>query len=345
MREAALYTRLSDKRVRCDLCAHHCRIADGRMGACQVRKNFDGTLYTLVYGRAVSQNVDPVEKKPLYHFYPGSRAYSIATPGCNFRCRWCQNWQIAQMPRETQIIMGAECTPNQIVEAAQAAGCQSIAYTYTEPTVFFEFTYDVARRAHAAGLQNIYVTNGFMTREMLELLRPHLDAANVDLKAYREGTYRRFMGAHLQPVLDSLIAMKQHGIWLEVTTLVIPGINDEPDELRDIARFIAHELDVETPWHVSRFFPAYRMVDRSPTPVETLKTARQIGCEEGLKYVYIGNLPAGEDEDTRCPACQRSLIRRRGYSILANTVFDGCCPNCGQVIAGRNLEWRAGSRR
>jgi pyruvate formate lyase activating enzyme len=261
----------------------------------------------LTYGQVVSQQVDPVEKKPLYHFYPGSKAYSIATPGCNFRCRWCQNWQIAQMPREMQTIAGSECTPSAIVEAACATGCQSIAYTYTEPIVFFEFSHDVARHARAVGLHNIYVTNGFISREVLELLQPYLDAANVDLKAFREKTYRRYIGAHLQPVLDSMIALKQAGIWLEVTTLLIPSINDQPDELKDIAGFIAHELDSETPWHISRFFPAYRLVDRQITPVETLNLARQIGLEAGLKYVYIGNLTADSYGDTLCPVCKRVL--------------------------------------
>lgn len=345
MKEAALYIRLHNSRLRCDLCAHRCCIADGRMGACRVRKNINGTLYTMTYGRVVSQNADPVEKKPLYHFYPGSKAYSIATPGCNFRCRWCQNWQIAQMPREMQTILGGEYAPDEIVEAARAAGCQSIAYTYTEPTVFFEFTYDIARCARDASLHNIYVTNGFMTREMLELLWPYLDAANVDLKAFRESTYRRFMGAHLQPVLDSMIAMKKFGIWLEVTTLLIPGINDHPEELRDIANFIAYELDTETPWHISRFYPAYRMIDRQATPAETLNFARQIGLESGLKYVYIGNFHSGDYEDTHCPSCQSELIRRRGYSIQANKVTEGRCPDCGSVIAGRKLDWKADFNR
>ncbi|HLV34764.1 MAG TPA: AmmeMemoRadiSam system radical SAM enzyme [Spirillospora sp.] len=342
MKEAALYTQLPDNRVRCELCAHRCRIADGRLGACRVRKNVGGTLYSLVYGRLTSQHIDPIEKKPLFHFYPGSRAYSIATPGCNFRCRWCQNWQIAQIPHEAQIIAGAECTPEEVVEAARAAGCQSIAYTYTEPTVFFEFTYDAARYAHQIGLYNIYVTNGFMTREMLALLQPYLDAANVDLKAFRESTYRRFVGAHLQPVLDSLIAMKKLGIWLEVTTLLIPEINDEPDELRDIARFIVHELGADIPWHVSRFYPAYRMADRRATPPETLKLAQQIGIEAGLKFVYIGNYPEAGYEDTRCPACQRVLIHRRGFFVAFNEVTENRCPNCGTVIAGRGLSWNVG---
>jgi pyruvate formate lyase activating enzyme len=203
-------------------------IADGKRGVCRVRENRGGTLYTLVYGRAVAHNVDPVEKKPLYHFYPGSLAHSIATPGCNFRCQWCQNWEISQMPREQHLIAGRELTPEQIVADALRTGSRSVAYTYTEPTIFFEYAYDTARLVRAAGLANIYVTNGYMTGEMLEVFHPYLDAANVDLKAFREKTYQRYVGAGLRPILDSMKTMKRLGIWLEVTTLVIPGINDDP---------------------------------------------------------------------------------------------------------------------
>nr|HID14797.1 AmmeMemoRadiSam system radical SAM enzyme [Anaerolineae bacterium] len=333
MQEAMLYEKLSDDRVRCGLCAHRCVIADGKKGICQVRGNRDGTLYTLVYGRTIAQHVDPVEKKPLLHFYPGSTAYSIATPGCNFRCRWCQNWEISQMPRERHLIMGQEASPERIVAAAQRAGSRSIAYTYTEPTVFFEYTYDTARLAHQADLANIYVTNGYMTEEMLETFNPYLDAANVDLKAFRDETYRKYVGARLQPVLDSLKAMKRLGVWVEVTTLVVPGINDDPAELRDTARFVAQELGVETPWHISRFFPAYEMTNVPPTPIATLRRAREIGLEEGLRYVYVGNVPG--EANTLCHACGRLLIRRSGYWILENHVQpDGRCPDCDAPVAG-----------
>jgi pyruvate formate lyase activating enzyme len=280
-------------------------IADGKRGVCQVRENRDGTLYTLVYGRTISQHVDPVEKKPLYHFYPGSTAYSIATPGCNFRCQWCQNWEISQMPREQHLISGHKASPEQIVAATQRAGCQSIAYTYTEPTIFFEYAYDTARLAHAAGLANLYITNGYMTVEMLETFHPYLDAANVDLKAFRKKTYHRYVGAGLQPVLDSMKTMKRMGIWLEVTTLVIPGLNDDSAELRDEAQFIANELGVDTPWHISRFFPAYKMTDVPPTPLATLQRARQIGLEEGLHYVYVGNIP----DDNRTTGVKIPFVR------------------------------------
>lgn len=333
MREALLFDRLEDGRVRCRLCAHRCLIADGKMGVCQVRENRGGTLYTLVYGRAIAQHVDPIEKKPLHHFYPGSTAYSIATAGCNFRCQWCQNWEISQMPREQHLILGQSASPEQVVAAARRAGSRSIAYTYTEPTVFFEYTYDTARLAQEAGIANVYVTNGYMTGDMLDLLHPYLDAANVDLKAFRDETYRQYIGARLQPVLDSLKRMKALGIWVEVTTLIIPGINDDPQELRDAARFIAQELGPETPWHISRFFPAYRMAATPPTPISTLRDAYEIGREEGLHYVYVGNVPGRVD--TECHNCGRLLIERAGYWIVRNDITQqGTCPECGTPVAG-----------
>lgn len=334
MKEAMLYEKLGDDKVRCNLCAFHCVIANGKKGICQVRENQDGKLYTLVYGRTITQHVDPIEKKPLFHFYPGSIAYSIATPGCNFRCRWCQNWEISQAPRRQHLIMGKEASPEQIVAAAKRAGCRTIAYTYTEPTVFFEYSYNTARLADAAGLANIYITNGYMTEEMLETFHPYLDAVNVDLKAFRNETYKKYVGARLQPVLESLKMIKRLGIWLEVTTLVIPGINDKPGELRDVTQFIFHELGADTPWHISRFFPAYKMTNVSPTPIETLLRAREIGLAEGLKYVYIGNMPDGSSEDTVCPGCGSLLIKRHSFGILANRVQKGCCPECGEHIAG-----------
>jgi len=337
MKEAMLYERLSDRRVQCNLCAHRCRISEGKMGICQVRENREGTLYTLVYGRTIAQHVDPVEKKPLHHFYPGSTAYSIATPGCNFRCQWCQNWEISQMPQERHLIMGQSASPEQVVAAARRAGSRSIAYTYTEPTIFFEYTYDTARLAHEAGIANIYVTNGYMTAEMLEVLHPYLDAANVDLKAFRDKTYRQYVGARLQPVLDSLKEMKRLGIWVEVTTLVVPGINDDPAELRDAARFITEELGPETPWHISRFFPAYQMSGVPPTPLSTLRQASDIGREMGLRYIYVGNVPG--EANTVCHNCGRVLIRRSGYWILEYHITpESTCPDCGTPVAGVGME-------
>jgi len=329
-----LYEKLPENRVRCHLCAHRCLIADGQKGICQVRENRGGTLNTLVYGRTIAQHVDPVEKKPLFHFHPGSLSYSIATPGCNFHCHWCQNWEISQMDRDHSLPEGQEASPEQIVAAAQRANCSSIAYTYTEPTVFFEYAYDTARLAHQAGLANVYVTNGYMSEEMLETFHPYLDAANVDLKTFDDGVYRCHVGARLQPVLDAMQVMKRLGIWLEVTTLVIPGINDDPTELQRAARFVAQRLGVDTPWHISRFFPAYKMQNVPPTPVETLRRAREIGRAEGLRYVYVGNVRKEAEQDTVCPACGKTLIERRGFVVLANSIRNGRCPDCGAPIAG-----------
>jgi len=333
MKEAMLYEKMSDRRVRCHLCAHHCMIADGKQGICRVRENRAGTLYTLVYGRAITQHVDPVEKKPLLHFQPGSTAYSVATVGCNFRCRWCQNWEISQAPHKENLSTGQETGPKQIVEAAQQAGCQSIAYTYTEPTIFFEYAHETARLAYQAGLNNIYVTNGYMTKEMLDICNSYLHGANVDLKAFHDETYQRYVGARLQPVLETLKHIRALGIWLEVTTLVIPGINDDSSELRDAACFIAQELGVDTPWHISRFFPAYKMMDVPPTSSEAVSRAREIGLESGLRYVYCGN-ELGE-VNTFCHSCGRLLIRRSGFSVLENSVKpDSSCPDCGTLVAG-----------
>jgi pyruvate formate lyase activating enzyme len=331
-KEALLYEKLEKGRVRCNLCAHRCVIADGKFGVCKVRANEDSKLYTLVYGRAVSQHVDPVEKKPLYHFYPGSSAYSIATPGCNFRCQWCQNWEIAHMPRERGMIAGRQVSPDEIVADARATHSRSIAYTYTEPTIFFEYTYDIARLAHEASIANIYVTNGYMTSEMLETIYPNLDAANVDLKAFREKTYHRYVGAALQPILESMKLMKSQGVWVEVTTLLVPDLNDDPEELRDAAQFIAQELGPDTPWHISRFFPQYKMNDRPPTPVASLQKAQQIGLEAGLYFVYLGNV--GSEADTVCPNCGQIVVQRSGYWNILNRLKDGHCPSCGTAVAG-----------
>jgi len=337
MKEALLYEKLAEQKVRCNLCAHRCIIPDGERGICQVRENQNGTLYTLVYGRTIFQHVDPVEKKPLFHFYPSSTAFSIATPGCNFRCQWCQNWDTSQVVRQQHLIMGDELDPDQIVLAAQETNSRSVAYTYTEPTIFFEYTYDTARLAHRAGLANIYVTNGFMTQEMLDIFHPYLDAANVDLKAFRDKTYRRYAGARLEPVLDAMKLIKRLGVWLEVTTLVIPGINDDERELRDTASFVATELGKDTPWHISRFFPAYKMTNVPYTPIKTLQRAKEIGMEEGLCYVYVGNLP--DEANTVCHQCGQILIRRSGYRILENNIDrDSRCPKCNTPVAGIGMK-------
>ena len=334
LHEAMLYEKLEDNKVRCNLCAHRCVIPEGKKGICVVRENHGGTLYTLVYGRTISQHIDPIEKKPLFNFYPGTFAYSIATPGCNFRCKFCQNWEISQMPREQHLIGGVEISPEGIVEDAERTYCKSIAYTYTEPTIFFEYAYDTARIAHERGLKNLFITNGYQTPEAIETIHPYLDAANVDLKSFRDEFYRKLIGARLRPVLDSLKLMKKLGIWVEVTTLVIPTYNDSDDELRDIARFIRDELGMETPWHVSAFYPTYKLLDVPRTPPSTLRRAREIGLEEGLRYVYEGNIPGSDGENTYCYNCGTRLIHRYGFQVLENRIQDGRCPVCGAEIDG-----------
>ncbi len=336
-KEAFLYEKFDENKVQCKLCAHRCVINSGKKGICKVRENNAGIFYTKVYGKTITQNIDPIEKKPLYHFCPGSKAYSIATPGCNFHCRFCQNWDISQITNDEILNSGQEATPEQIVLNAKQAECQSIAYTYTEPTIFFEYSYDTACIAHEAGLKNIYVTNGYMTSEMLEMINPYLDAVNVDLKAFRDETYRRIIGARLQHVLDSLKKIKQLDIWLEVTSLIIPGVNDDRHEIRDMANFVATELGADIPWHISRFFPAYKMKETPATPVKTMQMAKEIGLEAGLHYVYLGNKADNENMNTICYKCGQILIERYNFGIIKNNIQDGHCPNCGMEIAGVGL--------
>ncbi|GAG72984.1 unnamed protein product, partial [marine sediment metagenome] len=281
--------------------------------------------------------IDPIEKKPLFNFYPGTTAYSIATVGCNFKCQFCQNWEISQMVRDKHLVMGNEASPELIVENAKRYGSKSIAYTYTEPTIFFEYAYDTAKLAHEADIKNVFVTNGYMTEEALKEINSYLDAANVDLKSFSDDFYRKLCGARLQPVLDTLKLMKKLGIWVEVTTLIIPSLNDSPDELGKIAKFIVNELGEETPWHISRFYPSYNLKDKPPTPIDTIHKAREIGLNEGLKYVYEGNVPDSKGESTYCPNCKNLVIKRWGYQITKKDTKDGICQNCGSKIDGAGL--------
>ncbi len=333
MKEAVLYKKLKGKQVACLLCAQHCIIEPGDRGLCGIRENVDGTLISLLYGRVIAQHVDPIEKKPLFHFLPGSKSYSIATAGCNFRCIFCQNSDISQGPRERGLIVGREVDPEAIVEDAKATGCQSISYTYTEPTIFFEYALDTARIAQADNIKNVFVSNGYMTEKALETVAPYLDAANVDLKAFTNRFYEEQCGARLSPVLKTLRGMKERGIWLEVTTLLIPGLNDDPGEVKEMAEFLV-SLGPEIPWHLSRFYPRYKMVDRAPTSLETIQKARQIGLEAGLKYVYTGNIPGDEGESTFCRRCGELVIGRIGFSIVKNALREGRCPKCETRVDG-----------
>lgn len=333
MKEAYLYDKQSGAKVRCFLCSHRCLIADGKRGVCCVRKNKEGILYSLVYEKLISANVDPIEKKPFFHFLPGSRAFSVAAPGCNFRCLHCQNHEISQLPRDKEIIMGEKVSAGEIVSLALKHNCASISYTYTEPTIFFEYAYDTATIARTKGLKNNFVTNGYMTAEALDMIAPYLDGANVDLKSFSEGFYKKVCGAKLKPVLESITKMHALGIWVEVTTLIIPTLNDEEGELREVARFLL-SVSPAIPWHVSAFYPTYRMMDKPRTSPEIIRRAREIGLEEGLRYVYIGNIPGAEGENTSCYHCQKVLIRRHGYQIAENSITEGKCPHCGTPIEG-----------
>jgi len=333
MQEAMFFEKLEGNEARCLLCAHRCRIHPGDRGICGVRENRDGMIYSLVYGQIIAENVDPIEKKPLFHVLPGSKSFSIATVGCNFRCSFCQNHDISQTPRETGDIFGQESTPESIVRKAIKSGSKTISYTYTEPTIYFEFAYDTARIAHENGLENIFVTNGFMTEAVIEKIAPFLLAANVDLKAFNDDFYKKRCGARLQPVLDSLKKMKELGIWVEVTTLLIPTLNDSGKELKKIADFVC-SLGSETPWHISRFHPLYQMNNHPPTPVASIHQATRIGKECGLKYVYTGNIQGDDGENTFCSHCQALLIKRYGFSIEQVHLNGSRCPRCDTILDG-----------
>ena len=289
IKEAMLYERLDSGKVRCNLCAHRCKIVPREFGICGVRKNEDGRLYTEVYGEVIASHVDPIEKKPLYHFLPGSFSYSIATIGCNFKCPFCQNWQISQASKRNGSPAGHELKPEDVVREAKKNKCKSISYTYTEPTIFFEYAYDTAKLAKVAGLSNIFVTNGYMTEETLETIKPYLDACNVDLKSFREDFYKEMCGAHLEPVLDSIKTMKRLGVWVEITTLVVTDKNDSDEEFKDIAGFIKN-IDAGIPWHIARFHPDFKYLEARPTPIETLKRAKEIGKKAGLQNIHLGNV-------------------------------------------------------
>ncbi len=336
MKEALLYKKLKNKKVQCLACNHYCNIVENGRGICGVRENHSGKLYSLVYGKVIAKHIDPIEKKPLFHFLPGTQSLSIATVGCNFRCLYCQNADIAQASKEGYFfekkeIPGEDLTPQEIVDETLALGLPSISYTYTEPTIFVEFALDVMKLARKKKIKNVWVTNGYTSKEGLKLVLPHLDAANVDLKGFTEKFYNKVCGARLKPVLETLKAIKGAGVWVEVTTLIVPNQNDTKEHFEGIANFIAEELGRETPWHISRFFPAYKMYDVPPTPLASLEQAYKIGKKAGLKYVYLGNVPAEEMEDTFCPNCGEKMINRAGYRILRYDKH-GKCAKCNEDL-------------
>ncbi|QEF94497.1 AmmeMemoRadiSam system radical SAM enzyme [Methanothermobacter sp. KEPCO-1] len=326
MRKESILYEKADDRLRCLVCSRKCLIPEGGRGYCLTRENSDGKIYSLTYGEVSSEAVDPIEKKPLFHFYPGSLVYSLGSVGCNFRCRYCQNWSISQARIDgfpTKYI-----SPEEAVENALRSNCTSIAWTYNEPTMWLEYTLDSAERARAEGLKTVYVTNGYMSEEALNLLGPLLDAANVDLKGMSGRFYRELCDAKPEPVLENIIRMHEMGIHIEVTNLLIPGYNDSDDDIVALVNFMVSEVGVEVPLHFTRFFPHYRMQDVPPTGVERLMRARELALEAGMKYVYVGNLPGTDAENTYCPVCGELLIKRDGYLTRTVGIRDGKCSSC-----------------
>lgn len=338
MKEAQIYKKLKDKKVKCGLCNQKCLIEDGKTGACGIRYNNKGTLISLIYGKIAAQNIDPVEKKPLFHFMPGTMTYSIGAVGCNLRCSNCQNYSISQVtkedtPQKKQSIPkmpGKDMTPQKIIKEAQKKDCPSISYTYNEPTVFFEFVLDCMKLAKKNGLKNIWVSNGYMSDECLDKIIPYIDAINVDLKFFTDKNYQKVCGAKIDPVLKNIKKLKKAKVWVELTTLLINDYNDSKNEMKGIAEFIAKELDVYTPWHISRFFPNYKLTNVLPTEKETLIEAYDIGKKAGLKYVYLGNVLDTRRTSTYCSK-EHLVIERRGANVQR---FDekGKCPECGEEI-------------
>lgn len=330
---AAWQEPVSDGKVRCLLCPHRCVLPDGRNGLCRTRVNRGGRLFSTSYGKLCALGVDPIEKKPLYHFLPGTGSLSLATAGCTFRCPQCQNWTISQQSPET--LPWRFHTPEDVVEMALSEGVDSLAFTYTEPTVFYEFMLDTARLAKGKGIKTVLISNGYINPAPLDALCEVLDAANIDIKAFDEATHLRMTGAHIQPVIDALTRLKERGVWLEMTQLVIPDINDDVIQAAAFYEQLAALGLADAPLHLSRFFPQYKLTDKAPTDSTTLHTLVRVAGAAGFRYVYLGNLPGKGGEDTHCPACGYLLVRRSGYLVHTLRVKEGACPSCGTVIPGR----------
>jgi pyruvate formate lyase activating enzyme len=331
-RVASHWESIGDGWVRCGLCPRRCVVAPGERGHCEVRENSEGVYYTLTYGNPCAIHVDPIEKKPFYHFLPTTTAFSVATAGCNLDCKFCQNWHISQARPED--LLNYDLSPEQLVEAAVQSGAPSIAYTYSEPTIFFEYMLDCARLAREKGLRNVYHSNGYIEPEPLRELCAYLDAANVDLKGFTEQYYSEMSGGSLAPVLRSLKILVEEGVHLELTTLLVPGRNDDPETLAEMCRWVRDELGPDVPLHFSRFHPQHKLLDLPPTPVERLEVARDIALREGLRYVYIGNVPGHEANSTYCPACGAKVIHRIGYSVEPRGLAGGACSSCGEPLSG-----------
>ena len=337
LREAEYYEHLAEGKTKCLLCPHGCVLGDGQSGLCRSRKNIGGRLYATNYGRVCALNIDPIEKKPLLHVHPGQPCLSLGCTGCNLSCLNCQNWEISQTAPSG--VGSTPVSPRQFAQTAIANGCRIVAFTYTEPLTYIEYTRDCAQACREAGLETVLVTAGYVNPKPLSDLMPYLSAANIDLKSFSDDVYRRISHGTLQPVLDSIVAMQAAGVWVELTNLMIPGVNDSSDMTRAMCRWLVKNGLAEQPLHFSRFFPQYRMQDVHPTPLSTLTNARQIAHEEGLEYVYIGNTTLPDAEDTHCPNCGTLLVKRDGYHIIENRLAtvtpEGICPKCGHRIAGR----------
>jgi pyruvate formate lyase activating enzyme len=335
-KEATLVKPLSGDVRQCQACEHFCAVKPDEAGKCGVRRNFDGTLYLVVYGEPVAIHVDPIEKKPLFHFSPGGDILSIGTYGCNFRCPFCQNWQMSQMRDfdDQSDYVGQQATPEALVDTCVRKHIPMIAYTYNEPTVFFEYSYDTAKLAHEHGIKNVYVSNGYMSRAALDMIEPYLDGINVDLKAFSDEFYREQCEARLEPVKRNIAHIaREMDTWIEITTLLIPGLNDSEDELKAVAGWLA-EVDADMPWHVTAFHPDYEMLDRPPTPSRALARAYEIGKQAGLHYVFVGNVMDADRESTYCPKCGTKLIQRHWYNVKELWQERGVCQKCGEAIAG-----------
>ncbi len=319
----------SDKQVKCTLCPRGCTIQEGDLGFCQARKNINGELYSIAYGQATSTQPDPIEKKPLYHFYPGTRAFSMSTAGCNFSCKHCQNWTLSQS--SVNDVKTEEITPEEAVDKAERTNCDGIAYTYGEPTIWFEYIKDTAKIAKERGLYNVLVTNGYLNQDPLEDLEPYIDGMNVDVKAFNEEFYQDICGGgSLEPVLETCEWAVENDIHLEITNLIIPDENDDEEEIRELCQWISEDLDPEVPIHFTRFRPLHEMMNKNSTPINILENAWDIAQAEGLKHVYVGNVPGHEADNTYCPNCEELVIKRRGFSLLEYKLDEEhACPNCG----------------
>ncbi len=332
-KEAMFYEKLDGQMVQCHICPRNCTIPGGALGFCRARQNTHGTLYALGYGAPCAVHIDPVEKKPFFNFYPGSEAFSLASAGCNLRCKFCQNWEISQVsPLDTE---NFSLSPLDVVNQALKEKCPIIAYTYSEPTNFYEYMLDICKLARKRGLKNVYHSNGYINPEPLQNLCPYLDAANIDLKGFSDNYYQKICGAHLQPVLDTLVMLHKNGVWLEITNMVLPGENDSPEEIKQMCQWIKNNLGPDVPLHFSRFYPTYQLKNLPPTPIETLEKARETALAEGLHYVYIGNVVGHPAENTYCPNCHNAVVKRTGYNVLEVHITKGLCDYCHHPIAGR----------